>query len=384
MTSAAYRQASNDRPDCWAVDAENTLLWKMNRQRLEFEAMRDALLAFSGELSAQIGGAPFQDIESQRRSLYRLIDRQYMPRLLLTFDVADPDATLPKRATTTVPQQALYLLNSRFVNRRSQQIVEQLDKALGRSDVEARVEHLYRQICGRDPSNDEFALATEFLQVAFSDPPDVATIGGEAASWQYGTGKYEDKTNRVSGFVALTFFDGRHLQRQAESYDRGGAYFMSNGGRPGRNRQYSLIRRWTATEAGMYVIKGTLAVNQNDGDGDGIQAWVVSDRQGELGNYEARLGKTRVRIVRVQVEKGEQLDFIVDGHKSNRNDDFTWPIEVWRARESDNGDGGLIGIRGWKAEVGFEDAVPSWLAPMGPWEQYVQALLISNEVMFID
>ena len=50
VQSATYRQASSDRPDCRAVDPENRLLWRMNRRRLELEAVRDTLLALGGRL----------------------------------------------------------------------------------------------------------------------------------------------------------------------------------------------------------------------------------------------------------------------------------------------------------------------------------------------
>src|SRR3954452_22307600 len=79
MLSATYRQASDDRRSARAVDPENTLLWRMNRRRLDFESLRDAILAVSSRLDRTIGGLPVNDISTAptspvRRTLYGKID----------------------------------------------------------------------------------------------------------------------------------------------------------------------------------------------------------------------------------------------------------------------------------------------------------------------
>ena len=117
LLSDTYRQRSDDRPECVKVDPENRLLWKFNRQRLDFEAMRDSMLAVAGRLDVTIGG-PAVDLLAQpfvpRRTVYGFIDRQNLPGLFRTFDFASPDTHAPQRYTTTVPQQALFLMNSPF------------------------------------------------------------------------------------------------------------------------------------------------------------------------------------------------------------------------------------------------------------------------------
>src|SRR5262249_40729722 len=88
MLSAVYQQASDDRPECARVDAENQWLWRMNRQRLDFEATRDALLAVSGRLNRTVGGPSIRDIfgpTGTRRTLYAYVDRQYTPGLFRAF-----------------------------------------------------------------------------------------------------------------------------------------------------------------------------------------------------------------------------------------------------------------------------------------------------------
>ncbi|MEX0586462.1 MAG: PSD1 and planctomycete cytochrome C domain-containing protein, partial [Pirellulales bacterium] len=118
MLSATYRQASGHRPECAAADPENRLVWRANRRRLEFEALRDAVLAVAGRLESRIGGPPF-DLMAQpaigRRTVYALVDRQDLPNVLRVFDFASPDQSAAQRPQTTVPQQALFLLNGALV-----------------------------------------------------------------------------------------------------------------------------------------------------------------------------------------------------------------------------------------------------------------------------
>ncbi len=104
------------------MDPENRLLWRMNRRRLDFEATRDALLFAAGDIDLSVGG-PAVDITGmpfpKRRTLYARIERQNLPGLFRAFDFASPDNHSPQRFTTTVPQQALYLLNGPFVAERT-------------------------------------------------------------------------------------------------------------------------------------------------------------------------------------------------------------------------------------------------------------------------
>ena len=163
MLTAVYQQRSDNRPEGLARDPQNRLLWKFNRRRLDFEATRDAFLAVSGGLDPTLGGrsvvlttAPF----TGRRTVYGLVDRQSLDGLYRTFDFASPDATSPQRYVTTVPQQALFLMNSSFVVERSRRLVERLESAP--ADPEARVRQLYRVLFGRAPEPHELELGIAF------------------------------------------------------------------------------------------------------------------------------------------------------------------------------------------------------------------------------
>ena len=87
--------------------------------------MRDSLLAVSGALDPAIGGpaAPITEPPfSTRRTIYGFIDRQNLDGLYRTFDFAVPDATSPRRFVTTVPQQALFLMNSPFLHEQTRRL----------------------------------------------------------------------------------------------------------------------------------------------------------------------------------------------------------------------------------------------------------------------
>jgi hypothetical protein len=173
LLSAAYQQKCDDRPDCNRLDPENTLLWRMNRRRLDFEALRDALLAVSGRLDRSMGGPPVSDIQapsSRRRTLYGFLDRLHVPGLLRAFDFPSPDASSPRRDTTTIPQQALFLMNHPFVLECARQLVRNPEIATER-DCARRVERLYLRLYGRAPTAEEVRLAHEF------------TVGMEEKHW---------------------------------------------------------------------------------------------------------------------------------------------------------------------------------------------------------
>ncbi|MFP6621201.1 MAG: PSD1 and planctomycete cytochrome C domain-containing protein, partial [Pirellulaceae bacterium] len=110
MLSATYQQASVAREDGRQVDIDNSLYWRMNRRRLDYEAMRDSLLQAVDTLDLTMGGPSESLTEStslHRRALYTFVDRQDLPGLLRIFDFPNPDQHSARRPSTTVPQQAL-------------------------------------------------------------------------------------------------------------------------------------------------------------------------------------------------------------------------------------------------------------------------------------
>ena len=155
VLSATYRQEPAN-PVAEERDPENRLWAHVNRRKLEFEALRDGMLVVSGSIDAAMGGpsveiltAPF----SRRRSIYGSIDRQNLPGTFRTFDLASPDLATPVRHSTTVPQQALYLLNNPFVLEMAKALAARPE--LAPMDPGARVVRLYQLALGRKPEAPE-------------------------------------------------------------------------------------------------------------------------------------------------------------------------------------------------------------------------------------
>ena len=151
-----------------SADVENRLLARQNRRRLDFEALRDSLLFATGKLDLAVGGKPvdlFKAPFTTRRTVYGFLERQNLPGTFRVFDMASPDQHSPQRFQTTVPQQALFLMNSPFV-------IEQAKAVVGRKEVaeagtdEAKITRLYRIILGRDPTVGELNLGREFVETA--------------------------------------------------------------------------------------------------------------------------------------------------------------------------------------------------------------------------
>ncbi len=169
MLSSTYQQSSADRPDAVAHDPENRLLSRMNRQRLDFESMRDAMLAKAGHLDPTVGGPPvdLNALDCRRRTIYGLVDRQNLSSMLRDFDFASPDAHTQARHITTVPQQALFLLNNPLVLEQATALAERTEAA---TDSEARIARMFELALGRPANADELRSGKAFLAAGGSWP----------------------------------------------------------------------------------------------------------------------------------------------------------------------------------------------------------------------
>ena len=191
VTSATYQQQSLAKERGIELDASNQWLWRFNMRRLDFEEVRDTLLFLSRSLDLSMGGPPFSlgalgpnmgkpkyfgadfsgmKINSpHRRTVYALIDRSGLPDVFNTFDFADPDMSTGERILTTVPQQALFMMNSPFV-------AEQVRNLLARPDFPAKAEgddkvrFIFRVAFQRAPREKELDLARQFLNAASKTP----------------------------------------------------------------------------------------------------------------------------------------------------------------------------------------------------------------------
>ena len=168
MLSAAYQQASmEDNAEAAAKDPDNRLLWRQNPRRLDFEAMRDSLLMVSRQLDLTMGGRSVDILAEPtipRRTVYAFVDRQNLPGLFRTFDYASPDSTSGARFVTSVPQQALFMMNSPFVIDQARKLAARPDVA-GETEPAKRVQrNSIREVArAREPKKNEIDLAVNYL-----------------------------------------------------------------------------------------------------------------------------------------------------------------------------------------------------------------------------
>jgi hypothetical protein len=369
MTSSTDMQASLDRPEAAALDPENDLLWRQNRRRLEFESMRDAMLAASGKLDRKVYGKPaaiFEPPYPPRRTIYGHIDRQNLEPVYRTFDFASPDSSSPGRPQTTVPQQALFLMNSPLVDG----IAGALADRAGVGEPAAQVGRLYAWLFARPPSQAELDRATLFLG-SFAGLP----VPGPA--WQHGLARFDESSGRVADFRPLPHWTGTAWQAgpQFPHPELHYAQLTRDGGHAGHDAAHAVVRRWTAPFAGEVKVEGTLAHGTRDGDG--VRGRVVSSRQGQAGVWEAHNAKAATVVERIAVEPGDTIDFLVDCRSGDGFDSFTWAPKVSRVDgAAPSGEPTL-----WDARADFGPPGPP---PIRPLQAYAQALLMTNEFLFVD
>jgi hypothetical protein len=196
-----------------SIDPDNRWLGHFPRRRLEAEAIRDALLAIGGQLDRRIGGGgesiarlfdkgdavdkklglvsaanfnfDYEGYNTRRRSIYLPVVRNQLPEILSVFDAADANAVTAKRNETTVPSQAMFMLNSAFVREQSLQFAKQLlaDK---KANDEARLRRAYVQVLGRLPTADEMAAAVTYMRLYTAKAKSAGRTPDESrlAAWQ--------------------------------------------------------------------------------------------------------------------------------------------------------------------------------------------------------
>ncbi len=166
MLSSVYQQTSENNPRYAQIDPDNRLLWRANIRKLEFEAVRDSLLAMGGRLDRTVGGHPVNlgaTPYSTRRTIYGYVDRRNLPEVYTQFDFANPDIATGKRYDTIVPQQALFMMNSPLVVEQARNLVNRRDFQ-GAQGPRDRIRLLYDIIYQREPTEVEVQLGIDYLR----------------------------------------------------------------------------------------------------------------------------------------------------------------------------------------------------------------------------
>jgi hypothetical protein len=168
MLASTYQMSSEGEPAYAERDPENQLLWRQNRRRLEAEPIRDSILFLGGSLDPKMGEMA-ENVNAKRRAIYLPIDRAALYEMFSTFDYVETANHIEQRPTTTVPNQALFLMNSNMVHEQARQIVQHLqlaNPAVPLEDSATSVASLFEHLYARQPTSDESARAIEFLQAS--------------------------------------------------------------------------------------------------------------------------------------------------------------------------------------------------------------------------
>ncbi len=377
LLSSTYQQASatpldsRRREQDLRVDPENRLLWRMNPRRLTFEEARDTLLAASGELDRRVGGRAaelFPAIGTNvRRTLYGLVDRQFLPSVLRIFDFANPDLHIPLRSETTVPQQALFALNHPFLAGRARALAARVRGA----DPSEVIRQMYRAAYQREPTAPQVRAALAFLDSAVEETR--TTPSPEALAWSYGYGAVDAGSGRVKDFRSLPHFNGSAWGGGPKWPDPtlGWVQITAQGGHPGNDVQHAAIRRWTAPRKATVSIRST-AIHEV-ATGDGIRCWIVSSRRGVLKTAEVHNTQVEFDAESIEVEAGDTIDFVVDIRAELNSDQYLWAPKINEL--------GPASASIWDATRDFVGPAEPRLTPL---EQLAQVLLMANELMFVD
>jgi hypothetical protein len=375
MLSSVYQQSSDENPRYEQIDPENRWLWRMNRRKLDFEALRDTILAIGGDLDMTMYGKPVKlDAEpySMRRTIYGFVDRRNLPNMYAAFDFASPDLTTGKRESTVVPQQALFMMNNSLVVEQARNVVRRADFK-SQAGPQAHVDMLYRLIYQRSPSEVEMNLALDYLR---SDTTTEWQTNAQAA-WDYGYGTYDANSGRTRLFVPMTKYAGNTWQPGGTNVDERlkGLGLTPGGGSP--VKMFAVIRRWTAPRDGFISVDATL--ERDAKNGDGVEGRIVSSRSGELGSWVVAGKQMPTKLARVYVKRGETIDFVTQCRENPRNVNFKWApvIKMERSREmAENA------VLEWNARRDFSgDMRPRRLTS---WEKFAQVLLETNELTFVN
>ncbi len=370
LLSNAWQQRTDDNPKYRDIDPSNILVWKMNRRRLDVESMRDSILAAAGTLDLKLGGRPIEILGSvPRRTIYASINRENVPGFLANFDFALPELSSPQRFDSIVPTQALFLMNSPFVIEQAQKLAAQ--PSLAKLADDQRIQQIYRRVYQRTAAPQDVADGISFIreQTNYKPEPPPKT------DWQYGMST--QGTDKVWRFTETK----RWQNREWQSYDKKALVKVTEvGGTTGSTA--ASTRRWVAPADGFVDIEGSIAATTKASNA-GVRARAELQRKGtpprELGAWTAKRTAVATNATRIEVRKGDTIDFsVLPG--GGAQEGYTW-TPFLRLTDAE---GGLPAKHDWNAQSEFAGPPPAPPKGMTPWEKYAQTLLLTNEFVYVN
>lgn len=385
LTSEAW-QRSSTHPDQgkpganFAVtDAENRLLWRQNRLRLDFEQMHDALLDVAGNLNPKVYGRSVELLKppfSDRRAVYAFIDRQNIDPTFRIFDFSNPQEHTGKRPRTSIPMQALFMMNGQFIQQQAAGLIAR-EEVKSAATPEAKIEALHRAVLARGASESDRQLGAKFIQQIDQ------TLASLSASqtltdWEYGFGGVDPETQEVTFRRLETWTEDRwQAEKEYPLKNDPRSYLMfrrDGGAHPGNDAMHSAIVRWIAPRTMKIQVFGDIIRSGHViNNGDGLTGKIIVAGQGTVLQHVIPKESTKQSMTSgvIEVVEGDSVDFVVEPNAHASFDSYNWQPEIRNADDP---------VERWNYSVQFTG--PADLAD--PWEAYAQALLGTNEFLFVD
>ena len=377
LTSKAFRLAADGAAANQSIDEANNYFWKWNRRRVDFESMRDRLLATAGSLdTGTVGGRSLSlenDSADRRRSVYAFVDRYALANTFVAFDLPHPDHHSPKRIETTVPQQALYFLNGPLVLRQAAKLAA--DPALhGLPNDQARLGWLYQRIYQREPSATESREALAWLGQV--DPADYQPR--LTGVWEI---RHAPDTGGLPG-AALPFpVFSDNLWKTGPDLATAPVRWLSAGADGGSvGAGHDLILRWRALGAGQVRMVGKIERTQKEGV---PLAWNFSNSKStEFNNHILPPeGNAKIEGEWLTVAAGDTVDLILRAPEGDTCGGVAWKLWIM-GRESPADK--PVEVGNLRDQFPTTDSPPPAISTGDPWADLIQMLWASNEFHFID
>ena len=365
MTSATYMQKSQIRDGMAAIDGANKYLWRMNMRRIEWESLRDSMLQASGTLSHRTGGQA-EDVMTFKaqniRSVYGFLDREKIAGALKSFDFPSPQVTCEARIKTVVPQQGLFMMNSKMVTDCSKAISAKLNSTKSTSE---KIRLLFKSTLSRLPSEKELQKAISFIDGSKEE------FNYKNATVDFGIARIENgklvKFQKFDSFKDKTWrFKGKYPHPKYEY-----AKLNSNGGHPGG--AFPVVRRLTVFESGELVLEGSLKhPNKN---GDGVRALLFINGK-EIQRWDSHNNSVNTNSNSIHINSGDVIELAVEPTKTHSFDSYTWNKKL------------KLSVKGKIKELDlqamFFDSQGKNSSVYTVWDALAQVMLMSNEFLYVD
>ena len=365
MTSATYMQKSLVRNDMAAIDGANKFLWRMNMRRLEWEALRDSMMSVSRSLANRAGGQAenIMTFKAQNiRSVYGFLDREKIPGALKSFDFPSPQVSCEARIKTVVPQQGLFLMNSKLVTDCSKSISANLKAD---NSTENKIKDLFKKTLSRLPSDKELSSAVNFISV------NEAKFKYKSPKLEYGIAKIEN--GRLLKFKKFDQFKDKAWRFKGAYPHKTYAYstLKADGGHPGRN--FAVVRQVTVFENGRISLDGRLKHPNPKGDGVFATLFVNGVK---IQSWKSHNNSSSTKFTDLQIKSGDVVALAVEPGEHDSFDSYSWNKKLLL----DNG----LKVKTLDLQGMFNGRQSKDSEAYSVWDALAQVMIMSNEFQYVD